>query len=46
MTNYVKNWLENEVEANYCYDKQNKLKSCDGCSDTDCPLIKNKGEQK
>lgn len=40
MTNYVENWLENKAEADYCYDKQNKLKSCDGCHDDDCPLIK------
>lgn len=30
--------MDGKPEVKFCYDKQNKLKSCDGCHDEDCPL--------
>ena len=32
------NEILSKTESKFCSDKQNKLKSCDGCHDEDCPL--------
>lgn len=37
---YTQEWLEEELNLNYCQDKIKGLVSCDGCYDKDCPLIK------